>query len=484
MRMELSQTVVLHKLDIAHRPVEDGGRIVYADNVARTPYIIFDSHRDAPIGFGVKVGRTKKTYVLQRRVGGAVVKAKVGDVADFANITLARLAAGEMARSIRADGRNPNTVRRQVMAAVRADTLGGALTAYREHLATRAKKRAKPSTLRVVDATIRAFADWADRPLSSLTPDEVKTRFTAGIRPGADGSSATDRGRTAAEQRFRWALAAVRHTMKRDAHQAGSQGQAPRLLANPFDILTLEDMFRSKADLERDYQARLSRNPLGLRDGTLGRFLEALWARRLKNRLGADYLLLTLLLGARKNETASLQWRDWLTAAEAAKSSWVDLDLRLVRFYRTKNGNDHELPLADAVFEILKQRRDDREPRERYVFPVRSSKKTTKAVHYSDAKTILAYVREDAGLEVLRTHDLRRTFGRIAEELTSERMVKRLLNHTDPRNPTARYMDPEWPRIIEVMQKVEGAILGAAPYVLKALVPQARAARKARLSAG
>lgn len=272
--------------------------------------------------------------------------------------------------------------------------------------------------------------------------------------------------------------------MKRDAHQAGSQGQAPRLLANPFDILTLEDMFRSKADLERDYQARLSRNPLGLRDGTLGRFLEALWARRLKNRLGADYLLLTLLLGARKNETASLQWRDWLTAAEAAKSSWVDLDLRLVRFYRTKNGNDHELPLADAVFEILKQRRDDREPRERYVFPVRSSKKTTKAVHYSDAKTILGYVREDAGLEVLRTHDLRRTFGRIAEELTSERMVKRLLNHTDPRNPTARYMDPEWPRIIEVMQKVEGAILSAAPYVLKALVPQARAARKARLSAG
>lgn len=27
MRMELSQAVVLHKLDIAHRPVEDGGAL-------------------------------------------------------------------------------------------------------------------------------------------------------------------------------------------------------------------------------------------------------------------------------------------------------------------------------------------------------------------------------------------------------------------------------------------------------------------------
>ncbi len=50
MRMELSQTVVLHKLDIAHKPAEDRGRIVFDDNPARTPYIVFDTHRDAPTG--------------------------------------------------------------------------------------------------------------------------------------------------------------------------------------------------------------------------------------------------------------------------------------------------------------------------------------------------------------------------------------------------------------------------------------------------
>lgn len=62
------------------------------------------------------------TYVLQR-VGGAVVKAKIGDVADFANISLACLQMGETVRSIHADGRNPSTARREVLAAVRADAL-------------------------------------------------------------------------------------------------------------------------------------------------------------------------------------------------------------------------------------------------------------------------------------------------------------------------------------------------------------------------
>lgn len=74
--------------------MEDRGRIVFEDNPARTPYIVINAHRAARVGFGVKVGGTKKNYVLQRRAGGFVAKAKVGDVADFANITLTRLAAG------------------------------------------------------------------------------------------------------------------------------------------------------------------------------------------------------------------------------------------------------------------------------------------------------------------------------------------------------------------------------------------------------
>ncbi len=48
MRMEISQADVFHELDIAPRRAGDRVRIVYADSAARTPYIVFDSHRDAP----------------------------------------------------------------------------------------------------------------------------------------------------------------------------------------------------------------------------------------------------------------------------------------------------------------------------------------------------------------------------------------------------------------------------------------------------
>lgn len=472
MRIELSQTLVLHKLTIDNKPAEGPlGRIVYVPNPQRTPYIVFDAHRDAPVGFGVKVGATKKVYLVQRRAGAVVVKAKLGNVADFPSISAARLAAADMARTIHEGGRNPNAVKRETLAAAKADTLGGALHAYRDYLASRSKKRAKPSTLRVVDATIRHFEDWADKPIGELSSAAILKRWHAGIRSTAEGTTATDRGRTATEQRFRWATAAVRHAMKREAHEALLGGREPRLPANPFDILAFEEVFRTKAELERDFKERGSRNPLGIREGTLGRFLAALWGRRTRNRMGGDYLLLTLLWGARRNESASVQWRDRLTPAAAARCSWVDLDTREVCFYRTKNGNDLFLPIGDGALEILKQRKDDRKAGELYVFPVRSSKKTNSAVHYSDAKSILRYVRVDAGLKVLRTHDLRRTFGRVAEETTSETMVKRLLNHTDPRNPTLRYTDPEWQRVVEVVQKVECALLAAAPTVYNALLP-------------
>lgn len=71
MKMELSQTLVLHKLAFRARlELDASGRVVYVPNASGTPYIVFDTHRDAPPGFAVKVNVTKKTYIVQCR-GGA-----------------------------------------------------------------------------------------------------------------------------------------------------------------------------------------------------------------------------------------------------------------------------------------------------------------------------------------------------------------------------------------------------------------------------
>jgi integrase len=55
----------------------------------------------------------------------------------------------------------------------------------------------------------------------------------------------------------------------------------------------------------------------------------------------------------------------------------------------------------------------------------------------------------------LGMHDLRRTFGRVAEELTSYAVVKRLLNHRNTTDPTERYAEPDNERVFEALQLIE-----------------------------
>ncbi|MCP6503140.1 integrase, partial [Klebsiella pneumoniae] len=83
----------------------------------------------------------------------------------------------------------------------------------------------------------------------------------------------------------------------------------------PFSILKVQKKFRTRSELEDSYRAKGVRNPLSPKD-TLGRFLGALHNKRGFNRLGCDYLLLTILTGARKEETATLCWREALTEEE------------------------------------------------------------------------------------------------------------------------------------------------------------------------
>ena len=95
MKMVLTQKIVLQDLRIDQRPREDGkGGWTWEPNPQRTPYYVSDAHQKAPIGFAVKVGATKKTYIIQRRVPGTaaqgarnvIVKEKVGNVSDFPSV--------------------------------------------------------------------------------------------------------------------------------------------------------------------------------------------------------------------------------------------------------------------------------------------------------------------------------------------------------------------------------------------------------------
>ena len=478
MKMTLNQSIIINKLSIDVKPsLDPQGRVVYLPNPERKPYLITDNHRDSPVGFGVKISATKKTYIVQRRVsspgnrpktGGKspseVIRSTIGNISDFANIDQAREVARNLVQTMKLTKRNPNKIKRESEASEL--TISEVFAQYRQHLLGRSKP-AKPNTLNVLNKAENRLSEWSGLRVKDLTGNEILRKF----------DEIASRARTASEQTFRWANVAVRHAIEIEASNAQTQQRQPSLSYNPFSILKVQTKFRTRSELEDSYKAKGVRNPLSPKD-TLGRFLTALHNKRSFNRLGCDYLLITVLLGARKEETASLCWLESLTDEEAKTASYVDLENRIIRFYDTKNRNDHELPICDAVKRILEDRRDivqeaeTRPERLMWVFPARS--KRSKVGHYSDSKSLREYLCQEAGIFKLGMHDLRRTFGRVAEELTSYAVVKRLLNHRNTTDPTERYAIPDNERIYEALQRIELHMLMTAPELYNTLLASAK----------
>ncbi|EGB1673289.1 integrase [Escherichia coli] len=478
MKMTLTQSIIINKLSIDVKPdLDQQGRVVYLPNPERKPYIITDNHRDSPVGFGVKISATKKTYIIQRRVASAdkrpstggkapkqVIRSTIGNVSDFASIDQARDAARKFVETMKLTRRNPNAVKREAEASEL--TISEVFAQYRSHLMGRSKP-AKSNTLNVLNKAENRLKEWENLRVKDLTGNEILRKF----------DEIASRARTAAEQTFRWVNVAVRHAIEIEAGNAQTQQRQPTLSYNPFSILTIQKKFRTRSQLEESYRAKGVRNPLSPKD-TLGRFLTALHNKRSFNRLGCDYLLLTVLTGARKEETASLCWREALTEEEARTTSYVDLENRIIRFYDTRNRNDHELPICDATKRILEDRRDlvneteKRTDKRKWVFPARSSR--SKVGHYSDSKSLREYICQEAGISKLGMHDLRRTFGRVAEGLTSYSVVKRLLNHRNTTDPTERYAMPDNERIYEALQSIELHMLMTAPELYNTLLASAK----------
>ncbi|WP_426105469.1 tyrosine-type recombinase/integrase [Massilia sp. TSP1-1-2] len=463
MKVPLNQDVVL-KMSLSRRPEHKASAsgktsIVYAP-FDGGEYITYDSSQNSPRGFGVRVGKTGKSYIVQRAINGKVTKWVVGKVGDL-TIDEAREKAREGIQISIKHGVTPTKVERE--RAANELTLGECFDDYRSFLVKR-NPPAKENSLLSMAKGRSKFKDWDDRKVTSLSSKMIVDRFDALVPAG----------RTAAEAACRWANAAVNRAIKVEAEQAKSQRRDPTLEYNPFITLKTQEMYRTRAQLAQDYKRKGIRNPMDPMDN-LGKWVQAVWNKKAANPTGADFLLLTLLWGMRKTEASQVKWRHRIDAAEAAQSSWVDLAKRKVYLFDPKNRSDHELPIAPCALELLR-RRDEEGPGRvsKWVFPARSSRSATG--HYSDCNSLLKYVREEAGIDVLRPHDLRRTFGRIAEDLGFPySTIQRLLNHVRMADSTVSYSEQSWPRLAERMERLEEAILGTYPVALAALRPVATA---------
>jgi integrase len=140
-----------------------------------------------------------------------------------------------------------------------------------------------------------------------------------------------------------------------------------------------------------------------------------------------------LYTGARRSEMLGVKKED------------VDLQKPEITFRDTKNGSDHTLPLSEQAVEKAKELKENTDGP--YLFPSKSARN-----HYKYPDRPWNRIRDRAGLEDLRIHDLRRTVGSWLTDLGySEYIIKNILNHAVP-DVTGVYARPSLDPLRQALQ--------------------------------
>ena len=178
-----------------------------------------------------------------------------------------------------------------------------------------------------------------------------------------------------------------------------------------------------------------------LQSDELPRFFQAVVKE--ENEAIRDYVLLSLLTGARRSNVLGMRWQD----ISFERAEW--------RIEETKNGTPQTVALSAEALEILLSRR----PSDKgvFVFPG-----TGKAGHLMEPKKGWKRILERAGIEDLRIHDLRRTLGSWqAKTGASLAIIGKSLNHKN-QNTTAIYARLDLDPVRDSVNKATGAMLAAA----------------------
>lgn len=122
----------------------------------------------------------------------------------------------------------------------------------------------------------------------------------------------------------------------------------------------------------------------------LQRFFDAVAQE--KNAVIRDYILMSLLTGARQTNVLAMRWNE----IDFTRAEW-DIPT-------TKNGDPLTVPLVEEAIQLLRNIKQDNQSN--FVFPG-----VGKTGHLAEPKKGWKRVLDHAGLDDLRLHDLRRTMG-------------------------------------------------------------------------
>lgn len=378
------------------------------------------------IGFLVRVtSGGAKSFCLEKRIKGRKFRRKIGSYPDM-SVERARQLAHVWLGQI-AEGKNPfeeddNQAREKL-------TLTVVLDDY-----LKARKGLRPRTVADYEQIRdKAFRDWKNKPLKSITKAMVQQRHTwLGRKSGpyyANGAMQLLRAL------FNYAIAVY----------DDAEGQ-PLIQVNPVMVLTttrawfpkkrrrtvitrsqLPAWYKAVSDLKK--QLKNPKKPeLGLDPDAA---------------LVSDYLLLLLFTGLRRNEAASLRFEN------------IDFVDQTLTVPDTKNGEPLRLPLSDFLYNLLERRLNEAEGA--FVFPGGG-----KQGHLIEPKRQVQRVIKASGVPFM-LHDLRRTFITVAESLDlSHYAIKRLVNHKLTGDVTAGYVVANVGRLRDPMQRITDRLLAIA----------------------
>lgn len=177
-----------------------------------------------------------------------------------------------------------------------------------------------------------------------------------------------------------------------------------------------------------------------LQSDELPRFFKALAEE--PNSTIRDYILISLLTGARRSNVLALRWQD----INFERAEW--------RIPMTKNGTPQTVALSPEAIEILHNSKQS--DNALFVFPG-----SGKSGHLEEPKKGWKRILERAGIENLRIHDLRRTLGSWqAKTGASLAIIGKSLNHKN-QNTTAIYARLDLDPVRDSVNRATSAMMTA-----------------------
>lgn len=392
----------------------------FIESLPLEPTIIRDSDL---IGFAIRVQKSYKTYIVEKKVNGQAVRHTLGIVGQL-TLSQARQKATETL-ALMGQGINPNEQKRTEQKAHEHErelnrqhpTLSDAYNAFLS------ERTLKANTLHDYNKVITKYlADWQDKKLADITRKMIQDRHKA----------LTEASPAQANLAMRVFRAVYNFAVE---HYLDDEENPILPVIAPTKTLTAKKAWnkikRKKTYINEDKMPDWVKAVLEFENR--GQSLET----------NKDFLLTLILTGFRRSECESIAW------------SAVDLQYGFISSIDPKNSEPHTLPMGDVLWVMMKKRR--KYITGNWVFPSAKSK----SGHIVNISKVREKINKECGVQ-FTFHDLRRTFASIAENLDyGKYTIKRLLNHKENESDvTAGYVQVSDKKLRQAMNEIEATILG------------------------